>query len=90
MIDRPPEIMCLTPDLHKNLVQMPFPLRDLTHLLTPALLDLLGEERAEPVDPLSNAFMAKINATLMEQVFDVAKREWKPDIHHHSKADDLR
>ena len=25
----------------------------------------------------------------MQQVFDIPQRKWKPDIHHHRKADDL-
>ena len=33
--------------------------------------------------------MADIDPTLMEQVFDIPKRERKSDIHHYRKLDDL-
>ena len=34
--------------------------------------------------------MADIDTAFMQQIFDISEREWKPDVHHHSKADDLR
>jgi hypothetical protein len=34
--------------------------------------------------------MADIDATFMQQILDIAKGKWKPDIHHHRQADDLR
>jgi len=34
--------------------------------------------------------MADIEAALMEQVLDIAKRERKAEVHHHSQADDFR
>jgi hypothetical protein len=34
--------------------------------------------------------MADVDAALVEQVFDVSKRQPEPDIHHHRQADDLR
>ena len=33
--------------------------------------------------------MADIDPALMEKVFDIPKRQRKPDIHHHRKLDDL-
>jgi hypothetical protein len=34
--------------------------------------------------------MADIDATLVQKVFDISKRERKPDVHHHRQADDFR
>ncbi len=33
--------------------------------------------------------MADIDPALMQQIFDIPKREWKSDVQHHRKADDL-
>ena len=33
--------------------------------------------------------MADIDPALVQQIFDIPKREWKPNIQHHRKADDL-
>ncbi len=33
--------------------------------------------------------MADVDASLMQQVFDIPKREWKSDVQHHCEADDL-
>jgi hypothetical protein len=45
--------------------------------------------RTEAIPPEANRLMRDINAALVEQVLDVPKRERKPDVHHHRKADDL-
>lgn len=31
--------------------------------------------------------MADVYDSLMEQVLDIAKGEWKPDVHQHAKLD---
>ena len=33
--------------------------------------------------------MADVYPTLVKQVFDILQREWKSDIHHHRKPDDI-
>jgi hypothetical protein len=33
--------------------------------------------------------MTDLNPTLMKQVFDIAQRQWEPNIEHHREADDL-
>ena len=38
----------------------------------------------------TNRFMADVDPPLMKKVFYIAKRERKPNIKHHSQADDLR
>ena len=52
--------MRFTVDLHKNLVQMPLPVRMSTKLLNPFLSDLSGKQRAKSVPPETDSFMADI------------------------------
>ena len=58
--------------------------------LNPFPSDLGGEHRAEPVPPKPHRFVADIDATFMQQILNIAKGKWKPDVHHHNKADDFR
>jgi len=90
MIDGTPEVMLVPVDLHENLIEMPLPLSMLTHVGGALRSDLTGEDRAEPIDPEPHAFMADIDPTLVKKVFNISKREWEPDIHHHRELDDFR
>ena len=49
----------------------------------------MREESAEPIYPETDAFVADVDPTLMQQGFDVSKRERKSDVHHHTELDDL-
>jgi len=88
VIDRAPEIMPLAVDLHEHLVEVPSPVAGF-HALDPAFPDLSGEQRAEPMPPEPDGFMADLDTALMQQILDVPKREREPDVHHHRQADDL-
>lgn len=81
--------MGLSVDLHENLVQVPTPAAR-PHPLDAALSDLGGKKRPEPVPPKPHGLVADIDAAFVQQVLDIAKRERKPDIHHHRETDDLR
>ena len=72
-----------------GLIQVPSPLRDMTHEAGPAHSDLAREHRPEPVDPEPHTLMANIDPALMEKVFDVPKRERKAHAHQHRQLDDL-
>jgi hypothetical protein len=52
-------------------------------------MDLTGEVVSKPIDPEADAFMAFINATLVESVFDISQSQRKSDVHQHGKLDDL-
>lgn len=58
-------------------------------IFDPPLLEIRREHRAKPNPPLSDGFVANVDAPLVEQIFDVAKRQWKSKIHHDRKADDF-
>ncbi len=48
--------------------------------------NLMSEHWAEAVPPISNRFATDVDAALVQQVFDIAKGEGEPDIHHHGQA----
>ncbi len=39
---------------------------------------------------IADGFMADIDPALVQQIFDISKRERKSDVQNHRKADDLR
>ena len=84
-----PQVVGFTVDLYEHLVQMPLPIRMSTKLLNPFSSDLSGKHRTKTVPPEPHRFVADIDATFMQQILDIAKGKWKPDIHHHRQADDL-
>ena len=88
MIDGPPEKVLFPVDLHEHLVQMPAPATGF-HTFDPAFTDLGSKYRPEPMPPISDGFMADINAPFMEQIFHITKGQRKPDIQHHGQADNL-
>ena len=89
MIHSPPKVVRLTVDLHENFVQVPLPVRICTHPIDPISANFRGEHRTKRVPPEPNRFVADVDAALVEQILDIAERQWKPDIHHHRKANDL-
>ncbi len=90
VIDGALEVVTFAIHLHKNLVHVPLPFRECPQLLDSLPSDLGGKHRAEPVPPISDGFMADIDTTLVQQVFDITKRKRKSDVQHHRKTDDLR
>jgi hypothetical protein len=90
MINRSPKVLSPTTDLHKDLVQVPLPLRTLLHTLRSTFADLVREVSAEPIDPVTDRFVANVDAAFMEQVFNIPQLQRKSDIHHDCKLDDLR
>jgi hypothetical protein len=58
-------------------------------ILNPALPDLGGEYRAEPVPPETHRLVADVDAPLEQDVFDLAQRQRVSHVHHHRQADYL-
>ena len=81
--------MCLTIDLHENLVQMPFPARVRPRLLHPFSANFSGEHWAETVPPMPNRFVADIHTALVQQVLDIPQRKRKSNIEYKRQANDL-
>jgi hypothetical protein len=89
VIDRSPQVVSLPTDLHEHLVQVPLPLRRLSHSFRSTFPDLVREVSTEAVHPMPDRFVADIDSALVKQVFDIAQRQRKSDVHHHRKLDDL-
>jgi hypothetical protein len=64
----------LSVDLHKDLIQMPAPLRIAAHMRDAPLADLGGEHWAKPVPPEPDGFVADVDPALGQQILDVAVR----------------
>jgi hypothetical protein len=88
VIDGTPEVVRLAIDLHENLVQVPAPVR-IQMTLNPALPDLCGEHRPEPVPPEPYRLVADIDAVFEKKILDLTQRQRISDIHHPRKADNL-
>jgi hypothetical protein len=90
VIDGAPEIMRLAVYLQEHLVEVPLPMMELPHARDAASANFGREDRPEPVPPEAHAFVADLDAALVQHVLDVPQRERKPDVEHHREADDLR
>lgn len=66
---------------------MPAPLRPGTQKLGAFLADLGCEQRAEPVPPETNGFMADFDAALMQQILYVPKRQREANVYHDRQLD---
>ncbi len=67
---RTPEIMRLSIDPDEHLVQVPMSLRKRPMMNAP-FPDLRGEHRTEPVPPETHRFVADIDATFEQQIFNL-------------------
>ena len=76
-------------NLHKYLIQMPLPVRVCAHLLNPFPADFSGKQRAKTVPPISNRFVANIDAALVQKIFYVSQRQRKTNIQHDGVADNF-
>ena len=84
MIDGPPQVMSLASDFDEDLVQVPLPLRAPPHGFGPPFPDLVSEVRTEPIDPETDVFVANVDPTLVQEVFDIAQRQRESDIHEYA------
>jgi hypothetical protein len=89
VVDSSPEIVPFAAYLHEDLVQLLPPLGATSHRFRSAFPDLVREVCAEAVDPEADTFVADINAALVQQVFNIPKRERKSDIHQYGELDDF-
>ena len=89
VIKRPPKGMRLAVDLYENLVQGPSPIRVRTHLLDTFTTESRCEHWAKSIPPVPRRFVADVDAALVQQVLDIAKRKGKTNVHHDRQADDL-
>jgi hypothetical protein len=75
MVDGAPEIAELAVDPHKDLIQMPPPLRMAAQMCEASLADLGSEHWAKPVPPKPDGFVTDVDPALSQQILDVAQRQ---------------
>lgn len=90
MVDSAPKIMALSSDFDEDLIQVPLPLRAAPYGFRTPFPDFMCEVSAEPIDPETDAFVANIDAALVEKIFHVPKGQREADIHEYGELDDLK
>jgi len=80
----------LAVDFHENFVQMARPIRIATHPARPVSTDFGSTHRAKSIPSKSSRFVADLDPTLVQQVFDVSERKWKANVHHDRQANDFK
>ena len=68
MIDGAPKIAEPTVDVHKDLIQMPAPLRIAAHVRDPLLANLGGEHRPKPIPPETDGLVADVDPALGQEI----------------------
>jgi len=86
MINGAPKVKSLTVYFHKDFVQMPLPVRMLTH---PLLSDFLSKFCTKPIHPKPYSFVSNIYSTFMQDIFNLAKTQRIANVIHHCQADDF-
>ena len=89
VIDSAPTIVPLSVDLYKHLVEVPLPLPEALHPADPLPPNVGRKHGTEPVLPQPHGLVTDVDPAFEQQVFCGPKRERKPDVHQHDKADDL-
>ena len=72
MIDCAPQVMSFTIYLHKDFIQVPFPITGL-HAPCPLLFDLACELRTKSMPPVPNGFIGHIDTAFMQKVFYISQ-----------------
>jgi len=88
VIYRTPQIMRLSIDPDKHLVQVPTLVRNRSSLNT-TFSNLRGKHRTETVPPEPHCLVTDVEAPLEENILDLPQRQRIADIHHHREADHL-
>jgi len=83
-------LYCVPVDPDKHLVEVPSLTGKALMIVNALLPNLSGKDGTEPDPPKPHNFMAKIDATLEQNVFDLPKRKRITDIHHHREPNHLR
>ncbi len=68
---------------------MPLPVRVCAHLLYPFSANFSDEYRAKMVPPIPHRFVADVDATLVQKILDIPKRQRKANIQHDGEVDNL-
>jgi hypothetical protein len=74
VINGPPKVMCNSINLHKNLIQMPLPVRVSSHPGRPIATDFRSKHRAKYVSPEPNRLVADVDPALVQEIFHIPQR----------------
>ena len=89
VINSPPQVVRHPIDFHKHLVEVPAPLFATAHAIHPLAPEFRREHGTKPIPPVSHRFLADLDASLIEQVLQVARRQWETNVEHRLQADDV-
>jgi hypothetical protein len=70
-------------------VEVPAPLLEAFHPAHPLAPDVTRKQRTKLAPPLPYGLMTHVDPALEQQVFDLAQRQRKLNVHHHYEADHL-
>ena len=84
-VNRPPQIVPVSINGYKDLIQVPFISR-----FPPPLTHLLGKVRSKSITPAANGLVAHDNSTLRQKQFDIAKAERQSEIQPDGILNDAR
>ncbi len=71
MTNGTPRVVLKAIDRHEDLIKMPLPLNMLAHVGCALCTDLAGEDWSKTVDPEPHIFMANVDATFVQQIFNI-------------------
>lgn len=84
LVDGPPQVVSLAPDLHEDLIQVPHVAES-----TVATSERLGVFGSELPAPLPHRLIADNDAPLREEFLDIAKAQAESMAQPHAVADEL-
>lgn len=82
--------MLFAVDFYEYLIEVPLPLCDLSQTLRSFLPALRREHRINSIPPVTDACVTNVDPAFVEQILDIAERQWETDIHHHRKPNNFR
>ena len=87
LVNGTPEVLGLNLHFHENLIEVPAPVVwTLMQLLLP-LPGLLRDHRAKAAPPKPNSLVAYVDASFVEKILDLLKRQRISGVHHDCKLD---
>jgi hypothetical protein len=70
LVDRPPEVVHLTADLHHHLIQMPAPMFEPAHPRYTLPADISRNHRLKAAPPKAYCLMTEVDAALKQQILN--------------------
>ncbi len=89
-VDRTPQILALAVHIEEHFIHLPLQFRECAQLPDAFSSNLKCKHRPEPVSPIACGFVADVDTTLAQKIFDFSQRMRKANLQHHRQADDLR